>query len=213
MILPDQRPAPLAAFFYGDLKTARNDLEFNIKHLYEAFKNGYKIVCSEPSAALCLKEELRLLIGSKEAKVVSACTYELMDYLNKLNKVGRLQPPKAANAKDNIWAGREFAYHSPCHLCALGVSGAGIELFAKLTNIKITDINSGCCGLAGTCGMQKKNYDLSIKIASEMVDAIAAMDTEYVMTECAACKMQIEQLTDKKVLHPIIILANAYGLM
>ncbi|MCK4957966.1 MAG: 4Fe-4S dicluster domain-containing protein, partial [Planctomycetes bacterium] len=156
VILPDQRPAPLAAFFYGDLKTARNDLEFNIKHLYEAFKNGYKIVCSEPSAALCLKEELRLLIGSKEAKVVSACTYELMDYLNKLNKVGRLQPPKAANAKDNIWAGREFAYHSPCHLCALGVSGAGIELFAKLTNIKITDINSGCCGLAGTCGMQKK---------------------------------------------------------
>ena len=110
--------------------------------------------------------------------------------------------------------GRDFfpQLHSPCHLCALGAAGAGIELFAKFKDIKISDINSGCCGLAGTCGMQKKNYDLSIKIAGEMVDAIAAMDTEYVLTECSACKMQIEQLTDKKVLHPIRVLAAAYGL-
>ena len=86
-----------------------------------------------------------------------------------------------------------------------------MSFWKNIAKVKVTDINAGCCGLAGTCGMQKKNYDLSVKIGQEMVDAINEMDTEYVLTECAACKMQIEQLTDKRVLHPIKILAKAYG--
>ena len=95
----------------------------------------------------------------------------------------------------------------------LGAAGSSVEMLNKLVGVRISDINAGCCGLAGTYGMQKKNYDLSVKIGSEMVDALGSMDTEYVLTECAACKMQIEQLTDKKVLHPIKILAHAYGLI
>jgi FAD/FMN-containing dehydrogenase/Fe-S oxidoreductase len=212
VLLPDQRPAPLAAICYGDLKTARGDLEFNVKHLYETFKKGYKVVCSEPSAALCLKEEMRLLLDSKEGRVIASSTYELMDYLNKLDKVGRLKEPPAGSDAGYSLADAEFAYHSPCHLCALGVGGAGVELLGKMTNVRVKDISSGCCGLAGTCGMQKKNFDLSVAIGSEMAEALGEVDTEYAMTECSACKMQIEQLTDKKVLHPIEVLAGAYGL-
>jgi len=55
VILPKQRPAPLPAIVYGDAATARRDLLYSVKHLAEAVRNGYKIVCSEPSAALCLK--------------------------------------------------------------------------------------------------------------------------------------------------------------
>jgi Fe-S oxidoreductase len=88
-----------------------------------------------------------------------------------------------------------------------------MELLSRLTDIKITDINAGCCGLAGTVGLQKKNYDLSVTIAKEMTDALEKMDTEFVMTECSACKMQIEQLTNKKVYHPIKVLAQVYGLL
>jgi Fe-S oxidoreductase len=31
---------------------------------------------------------------------------------------------------------------------------------------------------------------------------------DYIITECAACKMQIEHLTGKRVLHPIMVLAK-----
>lgn len=106
-----------------------------------------------------------------------------------------------------------YAYHAPCHLCALGDAGASIECLADLTDIDIVDIDAGCCGLAGTFGMKKKNYDLSAQIGAEMADALNAIDTKYAMTECAACKMQIEQLTDKEVVHPIKLLARAYGLL
>ncbi|GAH62969.1 unnamed protein product, partial [marine sediment metagenome] len=58
VILPKQLPAPLPAIVYGDVKTARRDLSYNVKYLAKAVRDGYKIICSEPSAALCLKSEL-----------------------------------------------------------------------------------------------------------------------------------------------------------
>ena len=54
----------------------------------------------------------------------------------------------------------------PCHLCALGAEGVSIKLLDKLCGTAVTDINAGCCGLAGTFGMQAKNRDLSNQIAS-----------------------------------------------
>ena len=206
VVIPPQRPAPLPAIVYGDIKTAKKDLNFIVPHLAEAIRDGFKIVCSEPSAALCLKEDLRLYVDSDDARLVSANTFELMSYLDSLASKSML---KTHSQKD----GRTFAYHSPCHSCAMGIAGDSLELLGKIAGANITDINAGCCGLAGTCGMQKKNYDLSVKIGAEMVDALNAMETGYVLTECAACKMQIEQLTDKTVIHPIKIIAKAYGLI
>jgi len=206
VILPNQLPAPLPAIVYGDLDTARKDLTYIIRNLADAVRVGYKIVCSEPSAALCLRDELKLLIDSEDAKLVSENTYELMSYLQDLHRQGKLRTRAGTD-------GREFAYHTPCHLFALGLAGASIELLTELANVKITDINSGCCGLAGTCGMQKKNYDLSVEIAKEMVEALNAVDAKFAMTECAGCKMQIEQLTSRKVIHPVKVLAGAYGLL
>lgn len=211
VILPRQIPVPLSAFNYGDLRTARRDMKYNVNILASAVRSGYKIICSEPSAALFLKEELKLLISGRNMDLVSGGIFELMDYLNTLSKVGRLQP-KPADLNASV-VSDEFAYHSPCHLCALGVSGSSIELLSKLTDVKITDINSGCCGLAGTVGLQKKNYDLSVAIGKEMTEALNKMDSEFVLTECSACKMQIEHLTNKKVYHPIKILAQVYGLL
>jgi anaerobic glycerol-3-phosphate dehydrogenase C subunit len=206
VVIPSQRPVPLPAIAYGDMRTVKKDLTYIVDSFASYVRDGYKIVCSEPSAALCLKEDIRFFIDSDSARAVSANTYELMSYLNSLYAGGLLKTSADTET-------RSFIYHSPCHMCAMGLAGNSIELLGKLTGAKITDVNAGCCGLAGTCGMQKKNYDLSVKIGKEMVDAIAAMDTEYVLTECAACKMQIEQLTDKKVLHPIKIIAHAYALI
>jgi len=206
VILPNQLPVPLPAMAYGDIKTARKDLGYIVRNLSEAVRAGYNVVCSEPSAALCLRSDLPLLIDSDDARLISANTYELMSYLQSLHRQGKLKTKTSIEE-------RQFAYHTPCHLFALGLAGAGTELLTEFTRAKITDINSGCCGLAGTFGMQKKNFDLSTEISKDMVEALNAAGTTFVMTECAACKMQIEQLTGKKVIHPIKVLAKAYGLL
>jgi Fe-S oxidoreductase len=151
---------------------------------------------------------LRLFVDSDDAKLVAGYTYELMSYLNGLNTESRLTA-KVVDLLDGV----HYAYHGPCHLCVLGGAGASIELLTSLTHLDVTDVSAGCCGMAGTCGMQKKNYELSLEIGRETADALNAVETGFAMTECGACKMQIEHMTDKKVVHPVKLLARAYGLL
>jgi len=203
VILPKQRPAPLPAIVYGDVKTARRDLSYTVKHLSEAVRAGFKVVCSEPSAALCLREEMRHFVDSKAAGLVAENTFELMNYLSELFRQDKLTP-----ATHQVSG--EFLYHCPCHLLAVGDGRASIKLLDKLCGLKVEDLKAGCCGLAGTFGMQKKNYDLSCEISKNLREALAKSSSKTVLTECAACAMQIEHISDKRVLHPVKILARCY---
>jgi len=204
VILPKQLPAPLPAIVYGDVKTARKDLAYNVKHLAKAVREGYKIICSEPSAALCLKQELRHFVAGPDAELVSENTYELMNYLCDLLVKNKLKTPTKSITE-------EFVYHLPCHLCAVGDETASIRLLQEHCGVKVVDLKAGCCGLAGTFGMQKKNYELSSQISASLKEALEKSQTKNVLTECAACKMQIEHISDCFVRHPVKILAQSYG--
>lgn len=204
VILPKQRPAPLPAIVYGDIKTAKKDLSYSAKYLARAARDGYKIICSEPSAAMCLKQELRHYVEGEDVSVVSENTYELMEYLIGLLGQGRLNKPKG-----NI--SQQYAYHTPCHLLATESYGASIEILENLCGIDITDLNAGCCGLAGTFGMQNKNYELAEQIAQSLKNALDKTPAQCILTECAACAMQIEHISGKRTTHPIKLLAECYG--
>ncbi|MCD4830487.1 MAG: anaerobic glycerol-3-phosphate dehydrogenase subunit C [Anaerohalosphaeraceae bacterium] len=205
VIVPDQRSAPLPGVVYGDVRTSKKDLAYNVEHLWPGVEAGRKIICSEPSAALCLKEDMRFFIDSERAKAVSENTFELFNYLLALHKDGKLKTGGDVKKADAM------AYHCPCHLKSLG-SGAAVELLRELIGADITDLDAGCCGIAGTFGMQKKNYALSEKIGATLAEAVRESSAETIITECSTCKMQIEHLTGKKAVHPIKVLAEAFGL-
>jgi len=207
VILPKQRPVPLPAMVYGSVKTARRDLEYNCRHLAGMIRSrpGVRIVCSEPSAALALKTEARHFVRNRGAAAVSESTVELMEYLLDLFRAGNLKKP--AHRPD-----RSFVYHRPCHLPAQGGEPPAVELLRELAGADVEELDAGCCGLAGTFGMQEEKFALSMDIARPLARALARAPTRYVLTECAACKMQIEHISDCIVSHPIKVLARLYGL-
>ena len=147
---------------------------------------------------------MRLINNSQDARLVAENTYELMDYLRSQTE----KMPESISFKGE-YAGRKVAYHAPCHLKALRLADISVELLKK-RGLNITDINGGCCGLAGTAGMQKKHRDLSDAIGSLLAGRIRDLNPDVILTECAACKMQIEHLTGKPVLHPIKLLAQTF---
>jgi len=59
--------------------------------------------------------------------------------------------------------------------------------------------------------MQKKNYDLSLEISKGLREAIRQSQAKIVLTECAACGMQIEHISRVKAVHPIKVLAESFG--
>src|SRR5262249_41537659 len=68
---PNQLPAGMAAFSAGDLETARIDARRNVQILSEYAREGCPIVCTEPSAAVCLKYDYPLLLDHPDVDLVA----------------------------------------------------------------------------------------------------------------------------------------------
>ena len=86
-------------------------------------------------------------------------------------------------------------------------------MLSLIPGIQVYPIEEGCSGMAGTFGLMRQNYRASLRagwglIAGSRIPGIAAG-----ATECSTCKIQMEQGTMKPTVHPIKILALAYGLM
>ncbi len=105
-----------------------------------------------------------------------------------------------------------FVYHLPCHLCAVGDETVTLRLLAEHFQIDVTDLQAGCCGLSGTFGMQQKNYELATQISESLRNALQAAPTQSALTECAACKMQIEHIAPATATHPVKLIARSYEL-
>jgi Fe-S oxidoreductase len=169
-------------------------------------RQGYHIVATEPAAALCLTHEYLHLVEDDEARLVAANTSEVCSYLWKMHLTGGLQLDfKPIHAS--------LGYHTPCHLRALNVGAPGENLLGLIPGLRIHHIERGCSGMAGTFGLLERNYRSSLRAGWGLISRLRDPAIQAGTTECSACRIQMEQGTTKRTIHPIKLLALAYGLM
>jgi FAD/FMN-containing dehydrogenase/Fe-S oxidoreductase len=202
----EQRGSGMARISLGDVERARRQAMRNVRVLAEAVRQGYEIVCTEPTAALCLKLEYPNLIDDDDVRLVAQHTHDACDYLWRLHLAGKLE----LNFQPlNLVLG----YHMPCHLRALEVGSPGENLLKLIKGVSVRHIERGCSGMAGTFGLKRENYRASLRAGWGLISAMRDPAIQVGTTECSSCKMQMEQGTTKPTLHPLKILALAYGLM
>ena len=78
---------------------------------------------------------------------------------------------------------------------------------------QVTRIEKGCSGMAGTFGLKRENYRSSLRAGWGLISALRDSPYQVGATECSTCKIQMEQGVSKPTIHPIKMLALAYGLM
>jgi FAD/FMN-containing dehydrogenase/Fe-S oxidoreductase len=201
-----QRGCGMAALAYGDVETAREAAQANLHVLAESAREGYPIICSEPTAALMLRHDYPDLIDDPDARLVAGQTVELTSFLWGLHQEGRLRT-------DFQPLDLELGHHVPCHLKALGQPPAGPDLLGLVPGVQVHTIDVSCSGMAGTFGLGADNYAASLAAGRPMLDELARPQVRYGSTECSACRMQMEDGTGKRTLHPVQYLALAYGLL
>jgi Fe-S oxidoreductase len=67
--------------------------------------------------------------------------------------------------------------------------------------------------MAGTFGLGATNYEMSHRAGRPMLDELSRPRVLFGSTECSTCRMQMEDGSGKRTLHPAQYLALAYGLM
>lgn len=203
---PEQQSSGMAMISAGDLEPARELARENLRALADFAREGCPIVCTEPAAALCLKQEYPLLLDHPDVDVVASRVIEAGDFLAQLHARGRLRT-------DFGPLEMTVGYHTPCHLKALGTGTPLMKLLSLIPRLEVRTIEEGCSGMAGAWGLTRRNFRESIRIGWNLITRMRAGDLVAGVTECSSCKMQMEQGTHIPTVHPLKLLALSYGLM
>ncbi|MBI3865288.1 MAG: FAD-binding protein [Planctomycetia bacterium] len=203
---PEQQSSGMAMISAGDLEPAREIAGENLRALADFAREGCAIVCTEPAAALCLKNEYPMLIDHPDVAVVASRVIEAGDFLAQLHAQGKLRT-------DFRPLDVSVGYHTPCHLKALGAGTPLLKLVSLIPRLDVRTIEEGCSGMAGAWGLTRRNFRESIRMGWKLITRMRAGDISAGITECSSCKMQMEQGTNIPTLHPLKLLALSYGLM
>jgi FAD/FMN-containing dehydrogenase/Fe-S oxidoreductase len=144
-----QRPA----LSRGLLRYAKRRAEPMMQSLDTYAQQGLPIVCLEPSCASALIDDLPDLIDDREAGQRVSQSVRLLDAFI-------VEQGLAVKSRD-----REIALHGHCHQKAIVGMEATRQLFAGLPEVELHEIDSGCCGMAGSFGYT--HHDLSQQIGED----------------------------------------------
>lgn len=190
----------------GDLDGARRLARANVRVLAEAVRLGYRIVCTEPSAVTCITHHYPLLLDDEELPRVAAATCDAATYLWELHREGRLR-------LDFRPVPARILYHAGCHEQISGGLPPAENLLRLVPGLALEAADRGCSGMAGTFGLAREHYRASLRMGLPLVNGMRAAGIEAGATGCSACRIQMEQGTTKPAVHPVKILAKAYGLL
>lgn len=202
---PNQRPSGVTAAACGAVEYTAAQARKNTVALGDAVRHGYSIVVLEPAAAYCLKYVYPKLVDDDDARQVAERVFDLSEYLWRIHEQGRLELDfKPLNLS--------VGYHAPCRLKAMEIGTPGASLLGLIPGLVVRTIEEGCCGAAGSFGLRRDGFRTSLRAGWQLVSRMRAADIQLTATECTACRLQLAQGAAKESLHPVEILAKAYGL-
>ena len=202
--LPPQRCCGMPYLDGGAMDQARALIRDNVRSLAAAARDGREIVALGPTCSYMLKREYPWLDASEDARLVAATTRDVFEFLARLHAEGRLDTrfPKRAG---------RIAYHVPCHLRAQNIGHKSADVLRAIPGADVAVIEQ-CSAVDGTWGFKREYYELSLKVARPLFDAIGRAEATRTATDCPLAALQITQGTGTAPSHPIQILAEAYGL-
>lgn len=204
VIAPEQKCCGMPLLDGGDIEGALAQAEENTKALVEFVRQGYSVVIPGPTCSYMLKHEYPVLLRSEEAREVAQRSFDLCEYLMRLHDEGRLN----TNLKP---IEQRIVYHLPCHLRAQNIGYKSRDLMRLIPGTTVQVIER-CAGIDGTWGLKRQYYQLSLKVASKLFQDVQQELSALVVSDCPLAGVQILQGTQRRPLHPIQILARAYGM-
>ena len=206
-----QRPSGLHSFSVGHADRAERLARYNTAQMSELIRLGYKIITLEPASASCLMKDYRHLPDHKDSGLTAENVFDFCSFVYRQHQLEKLR-------EDFGSVPYRVGYHAPCRGLAMSASLATDAMPAEMLLRLIPDldvyrIERGCCGMAGFWGCQQKNYRHSLQIGTPLFRALRQSDIDFGVSDCSACCAQMTHGSRKRAVHPIRLLAAAYGFL
>lgn len=168
---------------------------------------GSPIIGLEPSSLLTLRDEYPALVPGEAADSVARSAFLFEEWMVKEEaRVGPLihfRPPRDYDEA-------HLLIHGHCHQKALAGTDPMLTVLSWLPETEVKEVDSGCCGMAGSFGYEKEHYEISMTIGGQrLFPAIEGLDgRSTVVTSGTSCRHQIRDATGRVPLHPVEVLAS-----
>jgi len=200
IVCPEQVCCGMPALDAGDVAGARRRAERNVAALDAT---GADVVVPGPTCSRMLKQEYPRLVPGEATARVAARTYDVAEYLMKLDAGGKL-------ARDFAGTLGRVAYHVPCHLRVQEIGFKSRDLLRLVPGTHV-EVLERCTGMDGTWGLKREFYDESLRVARPLLRELDAAPADVVLSDCPLAALQIEEARGRRVYHPIEALDAAYA--
>jgi len=187
----------------GLLREARALAEVNVAVLGPYAERGVPIVGTEPSCVSVFLDELPQLVRTPAARQIAARVVTVEQFV-------------AAHLRANPNALRfradapQLLYHGHCHQKALLGTADAMAVLTACTHGRAQEINSGCCGMAGSFGHEVEHYDVARAIGEQrLFPAVRNRGDARIAASGFSCRHHILHHTGVQARHAVEYLAAA----
>jgi FAD/FMN-containing dehydrogenase/Fe-S oxidoreductase len=190
----------------GLLSEARGLALRNTLALHPLAERGDAIVFLEPSCLSAIREDAPALLSgdvARKAREVAARAVLFEEFLE-----GELA---ASRATLTIGAGPStILLHPHCHQRSMALAAPAAALLSRIPGATVTDLDAGCCGMAGSFGYAVEHYDVSRAIGErKLLPAARSLGEGGVLVAAGtSCRHQVAHFTDVRAVHPAVLLRS-----
>ncbi|OGG55940.1 MAG: oxidoreductase [Candidatus Handelsmanbacteria bacterium RIFCSPLOWO2_12_FULL_64_10] len=202
VVAPDRPCCGRPMISKGMIREAIHNARRNVEVLYPYAARGAFIVGCEPSCVSALRDDYVDLLRSEEARTVARQSVTVEEFLQDRHRAGGLNI-RFSDAR------RRVLLHGHCHQKALAGTGAALEVLRLPQGFEVSEIDSGCCGMAGSFGYEKEHYDVSIAIGEDrLFRAVRGAPDAEIAAAGISCRQQVLHGTGRQARHPVEILMD-----
>lgn len=166
---------------------------------------GIPIVGLEPSCLLSMRDEyLYLLPDNERVQIVADNAFTFEEFIAQLVDKGELNI-------EFTDAPRNLLLHGHCHQKSLTGTESSKTILSQPPGYSVSEVDSGCCGMAGAFGYEAEHYEISMAMAERrLLPAVReAGEKAIIVAAGASCREQIMHGTGRTALHPAEVLYKA----
>ena len=99
--------------------------------------------------------------------------------------------------------------HGHCQQKAVIGTAGTLAALRRVPELEVKELDSGCCGMAGSFGYESGHYEVSEALANRVLIPAARSDpTARLVAPGFSCRSQVHGLAGIDAVHPIQILAE-----
>ncbi len=189
---------------HGMVDQARREGRRTLAALRPAIENKTPIIGLEPSCLLSLRDELYCLGLGAEVGELGKQLFLFEEFLVREQTKGKLSLKFRSQSVKCL-------VHGHCHQKAFGATKSLRKILGWIPGLSYELIESTCCGMAGSFGLESEHYAASQAMAElSLLPAVRqASEDTIILANGFSCRHQINNGSGRSPLHVAILLRSA----